>query len=153
MQSKSLRVTSCRSGRIDDTTRVEAEGDMEAVFDNRDEDINADCGPDLSFHCVLGGAVQGFDTQVLFNPFEEQFDPTTINKNITCYDNPEYINDEQIFYSKQSPQRYISAKCFWFFRHFCGFVLSCKAYFDRRVCHAQRRIVPAVAGSDDTLGC
>ena len=28
----------------------------------------------MGFHCVLGGAVEGLDTQVLFDPFEEQFD-------------------------------------------------------------------------------
>ena len=28
----------------------------------------------MGFHCVLGGTKEGFDAQVLFDPFEEQFD-------------------------------------------------------------------------------
>jgi len=36
--------------------------------------VNADCNPDLSSHCVLAGAKECFDTQVLFDPLEEQFD-------------------------------------------------------------------------------
>ena len=39
-----------------------------------DQDIDADGDPDLSLHGVLGGAVEGFDAQVLFDPFEEQLD-------------------------------------------------------------------------------
>lgn len=34
-----------------------------SFFDDGDEETDADGGPDLSFHCVLGGAVKGFDTQ------------------------------------------------------------------------------------------
>lgn len=36
--------------------------------------VNADCDPDLSSHGVLGCAEECFDAQVLFDPFEEQFD-------------------------------------------------------------------------------
>ena len=36
--------------------------------------VNADCDPDLSSHSVLGCAKKCFDTQVLFDPLEEQFD-------------------------------------------------------------------------------
>jgi hypothetical protein len=36
--------------------------------------VNADCNPDLSSHCVLAGAKECFDAQVLFDPLEEQFD-------------------------------------------------------------------------------
>ena len=46
--------------------------------DNGDKYINRDSNPDLSFYSVLGGAVEPLDTQMLFDPFEEQFDlPTT----------------------------------------------------------------------------
>ena len=32
----------------------------------------------MGFDSVLGGAEEGFDAQVLFNPFEEQLDPPAI---------------------------------------------------------------------------
>lgn len=37
-------------------------------------EVNADCDPDLGAHGVLCGAEEGFDAQVLFDPFEEEFD-------------------------------------------------------------------------------
>ena len=40
--------------------------------------MDADGGPDLSFDGILGGAEEGFDAQVLFDPFEEQLDPPAI---------------------------------------------------------------------------
>lgn len=36
--------------------------------------INADRDPDLGAHGVLAGSVEGLDPQVLFDPFEEEFD-------------------------------------------------------------------------------
>ena len=32
----------------------------------------------MGFHRILGGAEEGFDTQVLFDPFEEQLDSPAI---------------------------------------------------------------------------
>jgi len=46
--------------------------------DNGDKHINRDSDPDLGFYSVLGCAVEPLDSQMLFDPFEEQFDlPTT----------------------------------------------------------------------------
>jgi hypothetical protein len=46
--------------------------------DNGDEQINRDGGPDLSFDGIFGGAVERFNSEMLFDPTEEQFDlPTT----------------------------------------------------------------------------
>ena len=47
---------------------------MQTFFQNGDEQVNGDSAPDLGAHGVGTGAVKGFDAQVLFDPFEEQFD-------------------------------------------------------------------------------
>ena len=47
---------------------------MESFFDDGHQDIHTDGGPDLGFDSVLRGAEEGFDAQVLFNPFEAQLD-------------------------------------------------------------------------------
>ena len=40
-------------------------GQLETFFDDGDQDINTDGGPDLGFDGILGGAEEGFDAQVL----------------------------------------------------------------------------------------
>src|ERR1035437_9266095 len=50
---------------------------MQALFQNGDEQKDGDGGPDLSAHGVWAGAVKGFDAQMLFEPFGEQFDLPT----------------------------------------------------------------------------
>ena len=47
---------------------------MQTFFQNGDEQINGDGGPDLGAHRVGRGAVKGFDAQMLLDPFEEEFD-------------------------------------------------------------------------------
>ena len=47
---------------------------MQAFFQNGDEQVNGDGAPDLGAHRVGAGAIKGFDTQMLLDPFEEQFD-------------------------------------------------------------------------------
>ena len=47
---------------------------MQTFFQNGDEQINGDGGPDLGAHRVGRGAVKSFDAQMLLDPFEEQFD-------------------------------------------------------------------------------
>ena len=47
---------------------------MHTFFQNGDEQINGDGGPDLGAHRVGRGAVKGFDTQMLLDPLEEEFD-------------------------------------------------------------------------------
>ena len=52
---------------------------MQTFFQNGDEQINGDGGPDLSADRVWRGAVKGFDAQMLLDPFEEEFDlPTAL---------------------------------------------------------------------------
>ena len=41
------------------------------------QDVNADGNPDLGLDCVSGVAVEAFDMEVLFDPFEEEFDTPT----------------------------------------------------------------------------
>ena len=49
-----------------------------ALLDDRDQDVGGNRDPDLGLHRVFAGAEEGFDAQVLFDPFEEQLDlPTT----------------------------------------------------------------------------
>ena len=50
---------------------------MEPFFQNGDEQINGDGAPDLGAHRVWAGAIKGFDTQMLLDPFEEEFDLPT----------------------------------------------------------------------------
>jgi len=47
---------------------------MQAFFQNSDEQIDGDGCPDLGAHRVGRGAVEGFDAQMLLDPFEEEFD-------------------------------------------------------------------------------
>ena len=47
---------------------------METLFEDGDEQINGDGAPDLDAHGIGACAVEGFDAQMLFDPFEEQFD-------------------------------------------------------------------------------
>ena len=43
-------------------------------FENSHEQVNGDGDPHLDTHGVLRCAVEGFDSQMLFDPFEEEFD-------------------------------------------------------------------------------
>jgi hypothetical protein len=47
------------------------------LADTRDEHVNADRDPDLGFDGIVRGAEKTFYAQVLFDPFEEQFDLST----------------------------------------------------------------------------
>ena len=47
---------------------------MQTFFQDGNEQINGDGGPDLGPHRVGRRAVKGFDAQVLLEPFEEAFD-------------------------------------------------------------------------------
>ena len=47
---------------------------MQTFFQNGDEHVNGDGGPDLGAHRIGRRAVKSFDTQMLLDPFEEQFD-------------------------------------------------------------------------------
>src|SRR5664279_271967 len=47
---------------------------MKTLFQDGDEQINGDGRPDLGAHGVGRRALKGFDAQMLFDPFEEQFD-------------------------------------------------------------------------------
>ena len=52
---------------------------MKSFLENRDEHVNGNCSPCLRLDGILGRAVEGFDPQVLLDPFEENLDlPTTL---------------------------------------------------------------------------
>ena len=44
-------------------------------FDNGDEHVDGNSNPNLRLHGVAGGAVESLDSEVLLDPFEEQFHP------------------------------------------------------------------------------
>mgnify|MGYP001559926962 CR=1 FL=1 len=44
---------------------------MKLFFDNSDQHVSCDGAPDLRFYRVLAVADKMFDTQMLFDPFEE----------------------------------------------------------------------------------
>ena len=47
--------------------------DFQFLLDDRYQNVNADGNPDLSLHCVFARAKEAFDSQVLLDPFEEDF--------------------------------------------------------------------------------
>lgn len=50
---------------------------VELLSGDGNEDINADGNPDLGLHRIFRVAVEAFDVEVLFDPFEEEFDTPT----------------------------------------------------------------------------
>ena len=44
------------------------------LANNRNEHVNADGNPNLGLHGIVRGAEKPFDAQMLFDPFEEEFD-------------------------------------------------------------------------------
>jgi hypothetical protein len=54
--------------------RLQALRDLELLFDDGDEYVDAHGAPDLGLGGVFGDAEKGFDAQVLLDPFEEEFD-------------------------------------------------------------------------------
>src|SRR4030042_4783126 len=64
---------------------AQTQSDSQLFLDNRHQNINADSNPDLSLHSVLGGAEKCFDSQVLLDPFEEEFYlPSALVKSSDC---------------------------------------------------------------------
>ena len=62
-------------GNTDDLENfVEASAQIELLLHNRDEQVDGYRDPDLSLQRVWGGSVEHLDAQMLFDPFEEQFD-------------------------------------------------------------------------------
>jgi len=51
---------------------VEVAGEVESLFQDGDQQINADSDPDLGFDGVGRCAVKGFDSQMLLDPAEEE---------------------------------------------------------------------------------
>ena len=47
---------------------------MKLFLDNGDQNVGSHGAPDLRLHCVLAGAEESINAQVLFDPFEEQLD-------------------------------------------------------------------------------
>src|SRR2546423_14587418 len=52
----------------------EAAIDVQFFFYDGGEHVHANRNPHLSFHRIGAGAIESFDSQVLFDPPEEQFD-------------------------------------------------------------------------------
>jgi len=60
---------------------VECSLDSELLLDDRNQHIDRDSNPDLGFYSVLRGAIERFDSKILFDPFEEQLDlPATFEE-------------------------------------------------------------------------
>ena len=59
-------------GEPDDLEKtVKAGVDPQRLFGNGDQNVDANCDPDLSFDGVLGIAVERLDPEMLLYPFEE----------------------------------------------------------------------------------
>ena len=50
-----------------------------SLLDGGDQHVGGDCDPDLRLHCVLAGAEERLDAQVLLDPFEERGDILPVN--------------------------------------------------------------------------
>ena len=61
----------CNAENLQDFAQTQL--DFEFFLDNCHQNINTDGNPDLSLYRVLGGAEERLDTQVLLDPFEENF--------------------------------------------------------------------------------
>lgn len=48
--------------------------DLQFFLDDGHKHINADGDPDLGLHGIVGSSVESFDSQVLFDPLEKEFD-------------------------------------------------------------------------------
>ena len=58
---------------------VESTRELELLVKDGNHEVNGDRNPDLGLHCIGTGAEVVFDTQVAFDPFEEEFDlPTAL---------------------------------------------------------------------------
>src|SRR5437764_412937 len=58
---------------------MERSGEMKTLLDDRHEQVDGDCDPDLSLDRVLGSAEESLDAEMLLDPFEEEFDlPATL---------------------------------------------------------------------------
>ena len=53
---------------------------MHLFFDNGYQHVNCNCNPNLGLDGILGGPIKRFDTKVLLDPFEEQFDLPATSK-------------------------------------------------------------------------
>ena len=47
-------------------------GEFQLLFQDGDQDIDADSNPNLGANGIVGGAVEGLDSEVLLDPLEEQ---------------------------------------------------------------------------------
>ena len=53
--------------------------DVELLFDDRHEQVDADGNPDLRLHSILACSVESLDAQVLLDPLEEDLNvPSTL---------------------------------------------------------------------------
>ena len=52
--------------------------DTESLLGDGHKYINRNGDPALSFHSVLGSAIKCLDSKMLFDPFEEEFDLSTV---------------------------------------------------------------------------
>ena len=58
---------------------VQFSGELELLVKDGHHEVDGHCDPDLGLHCIGAGAEVMFDTQVAFDPLEEEFDlPTAL---------------------------------------------------------------------------
>jgi hypothetical protein len=57
---------------------VERSFDFELFLDDSHQHIDRDCDPDLTLDRIFGCAVESFDSKMLFDPFEKEFDLPTV---------------------------------------------------------------------------
>ena len=57
---------------------------MQAFLDDGNQHVSADRNPDLRLHCVLAGAQECLDPQMVLDPFEEQLDLPALVSSQEC---------------------------------------------------------------------
>ena len=50
---------------------VEAHVESESLFDDGNEHIDRHCNPYLRLNCIVRCTIEGFDTEILFDPLEK----------------------------------------------------------------------------------
>ncbi len=73
----------CNAENLQDFAQTQL--DFEFFLDDCDQNVNADGYPDLSLYGIGTGAEERLDSQILFDPFEKDFDsPAVLVKLSNC---------------------------------------------------------------------
>ena len=90
-------------------------GKPEFLFQDGDEEVNTDSNPDLGANGIVGGAVEGLDSQVLLDPLEEQLHlpPEFVERGHTEGRKSEIVRQEDERFAGGSVEEANSSQALW----------------------------------------